>query len=275
MTTADDAGGPGGRTERPGTVRIDVLTILPDVVEAFASASLIGKARADGVLDIRIHDLRDATTDVHRTVDDAPFGGGAGMVLKPEPIFDTVERVVPPRPLIYLSPGRSHVPPGRRPPPGRGARVLAAVRPVRGGRRAGPPAPGRRGAVDRRLRAGRRARSRPQWSWRRSAGWCRGCIGNAESVGEESFSDGLLEYPHYTRPAEYRGWTVPEVLRSGNHGLVARWRSGPVAGPYPAGPAGPDRGPGRPQPRRSGPAGRVRARRARARRGGAGRRGAR
>ena len=74
-------------------MRIDVLTILPEVVEAFASASLLGKARRDGVLDVRIHDIRDAATDVHRSVDDSPFGGGAGMVLKPEPVFDTVERV--------------------------------------------------------------------------------------------------------------------------------------------------------------------------------------
>ena len=85
-------------------MRIDILTIFPDLVENFASASLLGKARTNGLLDIRIHDLRSVATDPHRSVDDSPFGGGAGMVLKPEPIFEIVERQQPPRPLIYLSP---------------------------------------------------------------------------------------------------------------------------------------------------------------------------
>ncbi|MFL6206851.1 MAG: tRNA (guanine(37)-N(1))-methyltransferase, partial [Acidimicrobiales bacterium] len=85
-------------------MRIDVFTIFPDMVEGFASQSLLGKARAAGLLDVRVHDLRSGTTDPHRSVDDAPFGGGAGMVLMPEPVFTVVEREQPPRPLLYLSP---------------------------------------------------------------------------------------------------------------------------------------------------------------------------
>jgi tRNA (guanine37-N1)-methyltransferase len=85
-------------------MRIDVLTIFPDLIEYFASRSLLGKARARGVIDVRVHDLRSAAIDPHRSVDDAPFGGGAGMVLMPEPIFRTVEMVAPPRPLYYLGP---------------------------------------------------------------------------------------------------------------------------------------------------------------------------
>src|SRR5512139_3654194 len=86
-------------------MRIDVLTIFPDMVADFADRSLIGRARRAGLLDIRVHDLRSATTDPHRSVDDTPFGGGAGMVLMPEPIFATVEAVDPPRPLLLLGPG--------------------------------------------------------------------------------------------------------------------------------------------------------------------------
>ena len=85
-------------------MRIDVFTIFPDMVEGFAQQALLGRARANGVLDVRVHDIRAVTTDVHHTVDDSPFGGGAGMVLMPEPIFTAVERADPPRPLLYLSP---------------------------------------------------------------------------------------------------------------------------------------------------------------------------
>src|SRR5690242_2102652 len=85
-------------------MRVDVLTIFPDLIEHFASRSLLGKARERGVIDVRVHDLRSAAIDPHRSVDDAPFGGGAGMVLMPEPIFRTVEAVEPARPLYYLGP---------------------------------------------------------------------------------------------------------------------------------------------------------------------------
>ena len=86
-------------------MRIDVFTIFPGLVESFCAESLLGKARANGVLELQHHDLREHTTDVHRTVDDAPFGGGAGMVMKPEPIFASVEAADPPRPLYLLGPG--------------------------------------------------------------------------------------------------------------------------------------------------------------------------
>src|SRR5438094_765065 len=115
-------------------LRVDVFTCLPQLLEPVLAGSLLGKARASGVVDVRVHDLRDHTTDRHRSVDDTPFGGGPGMVLVP------------------------------------------------------------------------------------------GVMGSVESGEDESFAAGLLEYPHYTRPADFRGWEVPEVLRSGDHGQVARWR---------------------------------------------------
>lgn len=204
-------------------MRIDVLTILPEVVEGFASASLIGKARRDQVLDIRIHDLRDAATDLHRSVDDAPFGGGAGMVLKPEPVFDTVERVEPARPLIYLTPAGQpfRQTDAHRLAGGSGFTLLC-------GRFEGIDERIRDELVDEELSIGDYVLAGGEVAAAvviEAVGrLVPGVLGNKESVADESFSDGLLEYPHYTRPADYRGLTIPEVLRSGNHALVDRWR---------------------------------------------------
>lgn len=204
-------------------MRIDVLTILPEVVEAFASASLLGKARRDGVLDIRVHDLRDAATDVHRTVDDSPFGGGAGMVIKPEPVFDTVDRVDPPRPIIYLTPAG-------RPFDQAEARRLAATEgfTLLCGRYEGIDQRIRDHLVDDELSIGDYVLAGGEVAasvlLEAVGRLVPGVLGNQESIEDESFAAGLLEYPHYTRPADYRGWVVPEVLRSGDHGRVARWR---------------------------------------------------
>jgi tRNA (guanine37-N1)-methyltransferase len=205
------------------SVRIDVLTIFPELVSEFADRSLLGRARRSGVLDLRVHDLRDATDDVHRTVDDAPFGGGAGMVLTPGPIFDTVEREQPPRPLFLLGPG------GRRLD-----QAFAAELADSGGFSL---LCGRYEGVDERVRAHLVDGELSIGDYVLAGGEVAalvvleavgrlvpGVMGNAESATEESFTSGLLEYPQYTRPAEYRGWAVPEVLRSGDHGRVARWR---------------------------------------------------
>ena len=204
-------------------MRIDVLTILPELVEAFASASLLGKARRDGVLDVRVHDLRDAATDVHRSVDDTPFGGGAGMVLRPEPVFDTVERVDPPRPLIYLTPAgrRFDQAEARRLASSDGFTLLC-------GRFEGIDERIRDHLVDEELSIGDYVLAGGEAAaavvTEAVGRLVPGVLGNVHSVVDESFSDGLLEYPHYTRPAEYRGWVVPQVLRSGDHGLVEEWR---------------------------------------------------
>lgn len=205
-------------------MRIDVLTILPEVVEAVASASLLGKARRDGVLDINVHDIRGAAADVHRTVDDSPFGGGAGMVLKPEPVFDTVERVDPPRPVIYLTPA------GRPFDQGEARRLAAADRgfTLLCGRYEGIDQRIRDHLIDDELSIGDYVLAGGEVAaavvLEAVGRLVPGVLGNRDSIDEESFSDGLLEYPHYTRPATYRGWEVPEVLRSGDHGRVARWR---------------------------------------------------
>jgi tRNA (guanine37-N1)-methyltransferase len=204
-------------------VRIDVLTIFPDLFAPFFGTGLIGKARQAAVLDLRAHDLRDCTDDVHRSVDDAPFGGGAGMVMSADPIFRMVEKVEPPRPLFVLSAA------GRRFDQA-WARELAA----------GPGLSlvcGRYEGIDQRVADGLADGEMCVTDAVLSGGEVAamvvieavarlipGVMGNVESGGQESFEDGLLEQPQYTRPADYRGMEVPPVLLSGDHARVARWR---------------------------------------------------
>jgi len=204
-------------------VRIDVFTIFPDLVEGFASASLIGRARQRDLLDVRVHDLRLATTDPHRSVDDSPFGGGAGMVLMAGPLFDAVEQVEPPRPLLLLGPA------GRRFDQA-WARELAASDgfSLLCGRYEGVDQRVRDHLVDGELSVGDYVLSGGEVAamavLEAVSRLVPGVMGNEASASDESFGEGLLEYPQYTRPADFRGWSVPEVLLSGDHGRVERWR---------------------------------------------------
>jgi tRNA (guanine37-N1)-methyltransferase len=204
-------------------VRIDVVTIFPEYLDRALGLSLLGRARELGLLDLRFHDPRDHATDRHRSVDDVPFGGGAGMVMTPEPLFATVEAVQPPRPLLLLAAG------GRRFDQAM-AEELAA----------GPGFSlvcGRYEGVDQRVADHLCDGELSVGDFVLAGGEAAalvvieavgrlvpGVLGNEASVAEESFTAGLLEHPQYTRPAEFRGWAVPEVLRSGDHARVARWR---------------------------------------------------
>lgn len=204
-------------------MRIDVFTIFPDMVSSFAGESLLGRAQDNGLLDIRTHDLRTHTDDVHRTVDDSPFGGGAGMVLKPEPLVAAIEAADPPRPLLLLGPGGDRLDQAR-----------AASLADSGGFSL---LCGRYEGVDQRvvdhwcdgelsigdyvLAGGEVAAMVVLEAVGRLV---PGVMGNDTSATEESFSSGLLEYPQYTRPAEFRDHGIPDVLRSGDHARVARWR---------------------------------------------------
>ncbi|MBX7070517.1 MAG: tRNA (guanosine(37)-N1)-methyltransferase TrmD [Microthrixaceae bacterium] len=204
-------------------MRIDVFTIFPEMVAGFFGQSLLGKAQDRGLLDLRAHDLRAHTSDPHRTVDDAPFGGGAGMVLMAEPVFAAGEAADPPRPLFLLSPG------GRRfdqevaeeLATGGGFSLLC-------GRYEGVDDRVREHLCDGELSLGDFVLNGGEVAAfaivEAVARLVPGVMGNAVSGVDESFSSGLLEYPQYTRPAEFRGWEVPAVLRSGDHGKVARWR---------------------------------------------------
>jgi tRNA (guanine37-N1)-methyltransferase len=205
-------------------VRIDVFSIFPDIVDGFCRASLLGKAREAGLLDLRTHDLREHTTDPHRTVDDVPFGGGAGMLLRPEPAFASVEAVDPPRPLLLLGPG------GRRFDQA-WAHELAAGEgfSLVCGRYEGVDHRIRQHLVDGELSVGDVVLAGGEvvacLVIEAVTRLLPGVVGNAASPVTESFGErGLLEEPQFTRPAEFRGWAVPDVLRSGDHGRIERWR---------------------------------------------------
>ena len=211
-------------------MRIDVVTIFPAFFDIL-DVSLLGKARGAGLLDVRIHDLRDHTHDRHRTVDDTPYGGGAGMVMKPEPWGEVLDEIAAgdgARPtFVFPSPAgerftqatarelseRSHLVFGCGRYEGIDERVfdyaasLGEVRLVSLG--------------DYVLNGGEVAAMAMIEAIGRLV---PGVVGNPESLVEESHEDGLLEYPSYTKPASWRGRDVPEVLLSGHHGRVAQWR---------------------------------------------------
>lgn len=204
-------------------MRIDVFSIFPALVDAFCSESLLGRARTTALLDLRVHDLRAHATDAHRTIDDAPFGGGAGMVMRPEPIFASVRAAQPPRPLLLLSPGGKRFDQQM-------AKTLAAS----GGFSL---LCGRYEGVDHRVVAELCDGEVSIGDFVLGGGEVAACaiveavtrlipgvMGNDESAASESFEGGLLEAPHYTRPAEFEGLGVPEVLRSGDHARIERWR---------------------------------------------------
>lgn len=204
-------------------MRVDVFTIFPSMIEMFLDFGVIGRAADQGRLEVRVHDLRAGAGDPHRSVDDAPFGGGAGMVMMPEPLFNAVEQADPPRPLFLLGPA------GRR-------FDQAVARELSGGNGFSLLC-GRYEGVDQRVRDHLVDGELSLGDFVLAGGevgamaiieavgrLIPGVLGNELSTADESFSDGLLEYPHYTRPAEFRGWSVPDVLRSGDHGRVDRWR---------------------------------------------------
>ena len=205
------------------TVRIDVFTIFPEYLEGPLGASLLGKARERGLLDLRVHDLRDWTDDRHRSVDDTPFGGGAGMVLTPGPVFAAVEAVEPPRPLLLCAAAgrRFDQAMARDLAAGDGFSLLCGRYEGVDQRVADHLCDGEVSVGDFVLAGGEAA---ALVVIEAAARLVPGVMGNEASGEEESFADGLLEHPQYTRPADFRGLTVPEVLRSGDHDRVARWR---------------------------------------------------
>ena len=206
------------------TLRIDVFTLFPVMVDGFCSESLLGRARTAGLIDLRCHDPREHTHDVHRTVDDAPFGGGAGMLMRAEPIIDCIEAADPPRPLFMLGPG------GRR----FDQAMAAELSGLDGfsllcGRYEGIDHRVREHVVDGEISIGNVVLAGGEVAAclviEAVTRLVPGVMGNAEGPVTESFgATGLLEEPQYTRPAEFRGWSVPDVLRSGDHARVARWR---------------------------------------------------
>jgi tRNA (guanine37-N1)-methyltransferase len=206
-------------------MRVDVFTLFPEAITAYCATSILGRAQSAGKLAVHAHDLRDGADDVHRTVDDSPFGGGAGMVLMAEPVFRAVEAVGDlPRPLFLLAPG------GR--PFSQSVAEELAARPagfsLLCGRYEGVDQRIADHLVDGELSVGDYVLAGGELAAlvviETVARLLPGVLGNEDSALHESFSEGLLEYPQYTRPAEFRGWGVPDVLRAGDHGAVDGWR---------------------------------------------------
>src|SRR5712691_8881825 len=204
-------------------MRIDVFTVFPDYLDGPLRTSMLGRARERGLLDVRLHDPRAFTDDRHRSVDDTPFGGGPGMVMTPGPLFDAVEAAQPPRPLFLLSAGGTRFDQyvARQLAAGDGFSLVC-------GRYEGVDQRVADHLCDGELSVGEYVLAGGEVAAlvviEAVARLVPGVLGNVASPGDESFAAGLLEYPQYTRPAQFRGWPVPEVLRSGDHSRVARWR---------------------------------------------------
>ena len=206
-------------------MKIDVLTLFPAMFAGPLDESIIKRAREAGRLDLAIHHLRDYAHDRHRTVDDRPFGGGPGMLLKPEPLFEAVESLTRKGTRVML------LSPAGRPFSQGIARELAGFEHLLlvSGHYEGFDERVREQLADDELSIGDYVLTNGALPAMviidAVTRLLPGVLGDEDSAREESFSQGLLEYPQYTRPAEFRGMKVPEVLLSGNHAEIARWRA--------------------------------------------------
>jgi tRNA (guanine37-N1)-methyltransferase len=210
-------------------LRIDAVTIFPEYFKAL-DLSLLGKARDKQLIDLRVHDLRDHTTDIHKTVDDSPYGGGAGMLMKPEPWGEALDEILPADgncTVIFTTPAGEQFKQATAQELSKEQHLVFAC--------------GRYEGIDQRVveyaKTKAKVRQISLGDYVLNGGEVAalamveaiarlipGVIGNAESLVEESHSNGLLEYPSYTKPASWRGFEVPEILISGHHANIAAWR---------------------------------------------------
>ena len=207
-------------------IRFDILSVFPGMFASPLAESLIGKARDKGRVDIRLHDIRDYATDRHRMTDDAPYGGGGGMVMKVEPIDRALEAILPDRSeglVILMTPQGEPFSQRRAEELASHPRLVLLC-----GHYEGVDERVREHLVDRELSIGDYVLTGGELAAMvvvdAVSRLIPGVLGNDASAAEDSFSTGILEYPHYTRPATYRGWPVPEVLLSGNHAEIEAWR---------------------------------------------------
>ena len=207
-------------------MHFDVFSIFPETLKPYLEISILQRAIENGLLEVQMHDIRSWTTDRHHTTDDAPYGGGGGMVMKPDPVFRAVEEILgapPACPLILLT------------PQGRVFTQQIAMELAQKPRLA--LLCGRYEGVDERIRAHLVTDEISIGDYVLTGGelpamilidavarLIPGVLGDPDGAMDDSHASGLLEYPHYTRPVEFRGWQVPPVLLSGNHAEIARWR---------------------------------------------------
>jgi tRNA (guanine37-N1)-methyltransferase len=207
-------------------MRFDVFTLFPELFNDYLDTSILGRARQSGLLDVQLHNIRDYATDKHQVTDDEPYGGGGGMVMKPEPIFAAVESALgakPSIPVVLLSPqGRLFKQAV--------AQELTAYQHV-------ALICGRYEGVDERVREHLVTDEISVGDYVLTGGelpalividavarLLPGALGNPTGAITDSHASGLLEHPHYTRPPEFRGWEIPEMLKSGDHARIERWR---------------------------------------------------
>jgi tRNA (guanine37-N1)-methyltransferase len=206
------------------SLSIDVLTLFPRMLDGFLAESILGKGLERGLLAVQVHDLRNWTTDKHRTADDRPFGGGAGMVLKPEPVFAAVEQLQTPGcRRIYLTPDGVPLSPALAEALSRETHLI-----LLSGHYEGIDQRIRDCVIDQEISIGDYVLTNGTLAAAVVIdALCRfipGVLGEEKSLTHESFTSKLLDFPQYTRPAEFRGMSVPEVLLSGNHAEIERWR---------------------------------------------------
>ncbi len=207
-------------------MRFDVFTLFPEVFEPYLQASILQRAQQRGLLEVQLHNIRDWTHDKHHVTDDEPYGGGGGMVMKPEPVFAAVEGVLgapPACPVILLTPqGRPFMQKVAQELVGQPRLALLC---------------GRYEGIDERVREHLVSDEISIGDYVLTGGelpalvlvdavarLIPGALGDPDGAWDDSHASGVLEYPHYTRPPEFRGWRVPDVLLSGDHARIARWR---------------------------------------------------
>jgi tRNA (guanine37-N1)-methyltransferase len=205
-------------------LRIDVLTLFPRMLDGFLSESMLGRALAGGLLEVKTHDLRAWTLDKHRTADDRPFGGGAGMVVKPEPVFAAIEQVQTPGcRRIYLTPDGIPLSPALASELSQQPHLV-----LLSGHYEGIDQRIRDRVIDQEISIGDYVLTNGTVAAAvlidALSRFIPGVLGEEKSLTHESFTGKLLDFPQYTRPAEFRGMSVPEVLLSGNHAEIEKWR---------------------------------------------------
>jgi tRNA (guanine37-N1)-methyltransferase len=205
-------------------LQIDILTLFPRMLDGFLTESILGKGIERGLLGVKVHDLRNWTTDKHRTADDRPFGGGAGMVLKPEPVFAAIEQLQTPGcRRIYLTPDGVPLSPAL-------AQELSGLQHLLllSGHYEGIDQRIRERVIDQEISIGDYVLTNGTLAAAvlidALSRFIPGVLGEEKSLTHESFTSKLLDFPQYTRPAEFRGMSIPEVLLSGNHAEIEKWR---------------------------------------------------